>query len=215
MPETRAITVYRLDELPDGAKERARDWYRQTAFDYPWYDFVYQDFETVCDLLGLRLKTSPARLYGGGTRQKPSIYFRGFWSQGDGACFEGQYRYRPGVAKMIRAHAPTYLELHQIADTLLEVQRRNFYQLTASAIHRGHYYHEYCMVLDVDRDSLANQDMTADAEEGVKEALRDLARWLYRELEREFKYLNSDSAIDEAVEANACRFTADGTLSTN
>jgi hypothetical protein len=52
--------------------------------------------------------------------------------------------------------------------------------------------------------------MTADAEEVVSEALRDLARWLYHRLEREYNYLQSDEMVDEAIIANAHTFTAAG-----
>lgn len=45
----------------------------------------------------------------------------------------------------------------------------------------------------------------------VIEALRDLARWLYRQLEREYDYLTSDEAVDEAILANEYSFTVDGT----
>lgn len=42
------------------------------------------------------------------------------------------------------------------------------------------------MAISVTRDSPTWQDMTDDAEEVVTEALRDLARWLYLQLEREY-----------------------------
>ena len=66
------------------------------------------------------------------------------------------------------------------------------------------------MAIAVERDSPTWQDMTADAEEAVTEALRDLARWLYRQLEREYEYLTSDAVVDEAIIANAYTFTASG-----
>ena len=203
-------TVYQLDELADAAKEKARDWYREGGFDYDWYDAVYEDFQQIAEILGLRLKTRSVRLYGGGSRQKPCIWFRGFWSQGDGACFETFYSYRKTAPRRIREHASQDAELHRIADALQAVQRRNFYQLRAEASHRGHYYHEYCMTISVARDSPTYQDMTADAEDAVAEALRDLARWLYRQLEREYEYLTSDEAVDEAITANEYTFTATG-----
>jgi len=78
-------------------------------------------------------------------------------------------------------------------------QRRNFYQVRAEVTHRGHYYHEYCMAISVERDSQTWQDMTADAEVMVTEALRDLARWPFRQLEREYDYLSSDEAVDETI----------------
>lgn len=100
--------------------------------------------------------------------------------------------------------------LHRIADALQTVQRRNFYQLRAEASHRGHYYHEYCMAITVGRESPTYQDMTADAEDAVIEALRDLARWLYRQLEREYEAQTSDEVVDEAMTANGYTFTEVG-----
>ncbi|EYR77555.1 hypothetical protein SHLA_47c000050 [Shinella sp. DD12] len=66
------------------------------------------------------------------------------------------------------------------------------------------------MAISVRRESLNYQDMTADAEDTVIEALRDLARWLYRQLENEYNALTSDEMVDETIEANAYTFTASG-----
>ncbi len=210
MPEVIHTIVYRLDELSDEAKDKPRAWYREGGFDYDWYDAVYEDFQRIAEIIGIRFKTRTVRLMGGGSGQKPRIWFRGFWSQGDGACWEGFYSYRKNASAEIRSYAPQDAALHRIADTLQALQRRNFYQLHAEASHRGHYYHEYCMVISVERDSPTYQDMTADAEEIVTEALRDLARWLYRQLEREYDYLTSDEAVDEAITANEYTFTDAG-----
>ncbi|WP_024898996.1 hypothetical protein [Brucella rhizosphaerae] len=210
MPEIIETTVYRLNELSDVAKDKARAWYREDAFDYHWYDAVYEDFQQIAEILGISFKPSTVRLMGGGARQQPRIWFRGFWSQGDGACFEAYYSYRKNAAAEIRSYAPKEAELHSIANALQAVQRRNSYQLRAEVSHRGHYYHEYCMSISVERDSPTSQDMTEDAEEIVTEALRDLARWLYRQLEREYDYLSSDEAADEAIAANEYTFTENG-----
>ncbi len=66
------------------------------------------------------------------------------------------------------------------------------------------------MAIVVERDSPTHQDMTADAEDMVTELLRDLARWLYRQLEREYDYQTSDQVTDEAILANDYAFTEDG-----
>ncbi|MFA6219952.1 MAG: antitoxin of toxin-antitoxin stability system [Erythrobacter sp.] len=210
MSEIIETTVYGLDELSDAAKVKARAWYRQVGFDDDWYEFVYEDFQCIAEILGLRLKTVPVRLYGGGTRQKPCIWFSGFWSQGDGACFEGRYSHAKGAPRKIRDHAPKDGELHRIADALQAIQRRNFYQLHADITHRDRYYHEYSMSISVERDSPTCQDRTADAEDVVAEVLRDLARWLYRQLEREHEYFTSDEVVDEAIIANTYTFTDAG-----
>ncbi len=38
MPEIIETTLYRLNELSDAAKDKARAWYREGGFDYDWYD---------------------------------------------------------------------------------------------------------------------------------------------------------------------------------
>ena len=76
--------------------------------------------------------------------------------------------------------------------------------------HRGRYYHEYTMSIDVTRDSPTWQPPTEDAEEIVTEAMRDLARWLYRQLEAEYDHLTSDEAIEEGIIVNEYTFTEAG-----
>ena len=210
MPRIVETLVYALDELPPPAQDKARAWYREIGFDHDWYDAVYGDFQQIAAILGLRFRTTPVRLYCGGTRQAPCIWFRGFWSQGDGAAYEAWYSYAPRAVPRIRAHAPQDVELHRIAEALQQVQRRNFYQLRAETSLRGRYCHARSMVIEVTRDSAAGQEMTEDADEVVTEALRDLADWLYRQLQQEYEYLTSDAAIDEVIRANDYSFTAEG-----
>ncbi len=82
--------------------------------------------------------------------EEPCIWFSGFCSQGDGACFED---------------------------------------------------------ITVTRNSPTGQAMTTDAEAAVSEALRDLAFWLYRQLENKYDWLTSDTAVDEALLINEYTFT--------
>ncbi|HET6525038.1 antitoxin of toxin-antitoxin stability system [Sphingopyxis sp.] len=207
MPEIIPITVYQFDELDDSAKDKARRWYRQGAFDHDWYDFVFSDFEAICDILGVTLRTNPVSHVGGTKCEEPQIFFTGFASQGDGACFAGSYAYRSGSSKAIRGYAPQDARLHRIADALRNIQRQHFYQLSADIRHRGRYYHEYCMEIAVERRGI---HVVALAEDTIVEAMRDLARWLYRRLESEFEYLTSEPAIDEAVIANGYTFLENG-----
>ena len=78
MPRIVETTVYTIEELSEAGRERARAWYRETCLDYEWYDFVYEDFQAICGILGMALRTSPVRLHGGGTRDKPHLFFRGY-----------------------------------------------------------------------------------------------------------------------------------------
>ena len=150
----------------------------------------------------MTLATTPVRLYGGGTRDKPQI-FHGPASahQGDGASFAGRYSYARGAA--MEPSAPTRrrtTELHRIADELQAVQRSNFPPVAQPTIRQsGRYCHEYTMAIEVERDSPTWQPMTDGAEDSVIEALRDLARWLYRQLRSEYEHQTSDEAADEIV----------------
>jgi hypothetical protein len=210
MPEIIHTTVYRLDELSAAAKQQARAWFREGSLDDFWFEFIYDDFERICAILGVELDTRPVQRYGGGQHRKPCIWFSGFWSQGDGACFEGRYSYARNAVRRIREYAPVDSELHQIADALQAIQRRNFYRLSATITHCGRYYHEHTMAIAFARNSANGQSMTRDAEVTVTETLRDLARWLYRQLEREFDYRTSDEAVDEAITINEYSFTEVG-----
>lgn len=128
----------------------------------------------------------------------------------DGACFEGRWHWQSATTRRVREYAPQNRELHRIADALQAVQKRNFWQLQAEIHHRGRYCHPYSMDITVTRNSPTGQAMTADAEAAVSEALRDLAFWLYRQLENEYDRLISDAAVDEALLINEYTFTEAG-----
>ncbi len=203
-------TVYTLHELSSTAQEKARDWYRQHHADSNWYENVYEDFREVCGIFGIDLRQRVFRLSNGRFMEEPCIWFSGFCSQGDGACFEGRWHWQPATPRKIREYAPQDRELHRIADALQAVQKRNFWQLQAEISHRGRYCHPYSMDITVTRNSPTGQALTADAEAAVSETLRDLAFWLYRQLENEYDWLTSDAAVDEAIHINAYTFTEAG-----
>ncbi|EIT4643231.1 antitoxin of toxin-antitoxin stability system [Escherichia coli] len=205
-----STTVYTLDELSATAREHARAWYREGGLDYDWYSDVYDDFGDICRIFGVSLRTRTVRTTGDRYREETCIWFSGFSHQGDGACFEGHYRYQPQAAREIRVHAPQDSELHRIADALQAIQQRNFWQLQADIHHRGRYYHEYSMVMTVGRNSPTGQEMTDDSEDTVTDALRDLARWLYRQLDAEYDGLSSSASVDEAIRANEYTFNGSG-----
>jgi hypothetical protein len=56
--------------------------------------FVIATFETICGLVDVQLAQRSVMLLNGKVRDEPRMYWTGFWSQGDGACFDGAYCYR-------------------------------------------------------------------------------------------------------------------------
>jgi len=202
MARTVEKTLYTFAELDDDAKEKARDWYRDDAFDFDWYESTLDDAKRCGELLGIDIDR---------------IYFSGFWSQGDGACFEGDYRYRKGWRKALRAEVggDDLPRLEAIGEALQSIQRRAFYGVTASCRQSGHYMHSGCMAVNVDAGEHPAGGYWNDIsgwQEDTTDALRDFADWIYSALEKEFEFLNSEEIVDEALEANEYEFDEFGAI---
>ena len=171
--------------------------YRDINVDFDWWQDVYEQFRTDMDAVGITV----ARMF-----------FSGFWSQGDGACFIGYL-----------GNALTYLDHHHkdqypMIRKLLEAGG----EVYARCSHRGLYYHENCTEFWVDADTLtgmlpqptefhervAEQWQAAlDAEvvafeENVTDQWRTYMRELYRRLEEEYDSRTSDDAVWDTIEAN-------------
>jgi hypothetical protein len=187
------MQAYKFSELSDTAKQKAINNCREWQTTHQWWEFVYDDAKEIGKIMGIDIKR---------------IYFSGFWSQGDGACFEGHYEYAKGAPKNVQQYAPMDAELHAIAQALQNIQRANFYQLRAGVKHRGHYYHENCT--DIDRNDY--KEPTQDAEELITECLRDFMRWVYSKLQKEYEWLTSDESVAEMIEANEYEFDENGNI---
>lgn len=206
-------TVYKFDELTDKQKQVAIDKYRENNLDYEWYDGVYEAVEQAATILGIEIYQKSVGLMGGGTIEKPAIYFTGFSSQGDGACFEGDYNYAKGAVAAIKAEFPTDKTLHRIAADLQAVQAKEFYQLEATVTHNDRYYHYNSVDIEVYRADDQYRDLVDGSESGVIEALRNFCKWIYKSLNDEYDYLQSDEAIKETLEANDhYEFTESGVM---
>lgn len=210
MPQVRKYTVYQFDELGDKAKEKARQWYASLVFsDSSDWECVYEDAARMAEILGIELRQHPVKLVGGGTLYEPAIFFRGFCLQGDGACFEGDYRYKPGALKAIKAEAPNDTDLHNIAKQLQQIQARHFYKLRATMRHSGHYYHSGCMAVDVTHYDDNYRDI-GSAEEDIRQLMRDFADWIYGRLEEEYDQLTSDEQVEESIRDYEYTFDENG-----
>lgn len=174
---------------------------------HDWWDSVYDDFQQICDIIGVDLD-----------KDEPS--FSGFSSQGDGASFTGQYRayafdlkthanhhYYELAPAEIREHAPEDEELHRIADELCMLSRVYFpIYINIKRFGSSNYVHEQTMDCYVEPMGGDPDDWAYEVHAHVQEQstllMRDLAWWLYRTLEKEYDYLTSDEAVWETIQAN-------------
>ena len=185
--------LYQFEELDDSAKETARSWYRDCSVHDEWWDHVLDYSKETGALIGIDIE---------------NIYFSGFSSQGDGACFTGSYSYVKQGLKTIKMERPNDSELQSIAENLQELQRANFYRLSASVSHSGHYNHELCTRISV--DNCEGLPVSADTEETLIELLREFMQWIYSRLNAEYDYLNSDEVVDGNITCNEYEFLETG-----
>ncbi len=131
-------------------------------------------------------------------------------SENDGACLEGSYKYCKNSVKAIKEYTPNDTELHSIAQSLFDIQRRYFYKLSATVEHNGHYYHETCTNIDVYHEDYSCYCRNCNHD--VKDYLRSFMQWIYSQLEKNYKYITSEEAIIETINCNEYQFTIDGDL---
>lgn len=211
MPRTETVkrVLHQFGELSDKAKARAIEDRRQLESEDFDHTYVYEDFTTIAGILGIELSTRKTGNGHGKEWREPCIYFSGFSSQGDGACFEGRYTYGAKSCRKIREHASEDKELHRIADELYGVQRTHFYKLYANITHSDHYCHSRSVSIDVDTDQ-DGATVTDETRETVSQALRDLMDWLYKQLQAEYDWRTGDEAITEYLTDSDDEYTEDG-----
>lgn len=187
--------VYKFEELSETAKDHAKTVLNTFEFGA---ESVLEDLKTIAEILGF-YDVTPR--------------YSGFWSQGDGASFTGRYKYAKGAPKAIKEYSND-AELLRIAEGLQALQRVNFYHLRATlslGSRSNHYCHENTINFEV-YDSETEYRALGGALEDLPELARDLMRWLYSALEREYNYCNSDEYIKDHCESNGYEFDVNGNL---
>ena len=98
------VNTYSFKELSKEAKKKVLERLSQINVDYDqWHDGIIEDAKECGKILGIDID---------------KIYFSGFSSQGDGACFEGNYSYRKNAVNDIKAYAPKDEVLHSTVSVL-------------------------------------------------------------------------------------------------
>lgn len=171
--------------------EKQLEKYREWNVDFDWYENTYEDFTTAMKLKGVSVN---------------EIYFSGFWSQGDGACFDGDVW---DITKLVDMNDyPTVTAL------LAEDG-----EVSASITQSGHYYHEMCTEHSFESDTFEQvRDAPTEFHESIIEALdkvlddeienletevvdtlRESMRTLYKSLQTEYEHRTSDEQVTEAI----------------
>lgn len=159
-----------------------------------WWEWIEDKFKERMQKIGVRVER---------------IYFSGFYSQGDGACFTGSL-----------VEVDRYLDLchtwkYPMLRKLLEANGKLYVSCSKS----GRYYHEYSTHFDVSCDTFADviecftnsykeiiaaQDIELFKElevfeDTLKRQWRKYMSELYSELKKEYEYLTSDDMVWSAI----------------
>ncbi len=214
--ETKA---YQFNELSPEAQARAiKKWQDDEAGsgDNYWSEYVIEEAVQQGKLMGFSFKERSRKSASGKPLPgEPCIYWSGFWSQGDGACFEGRWSARACRATEVCSGwgaSPSTTELLRIAAGFQELASA-FPDASFRVKHRGHYSHEHCTEFDfsiADDDILVNDGEIEQAEQQLTDLSRSFMRWIYRQLESAYEDHLSEANACESILANEYEFTEDG-----
>jgi hypothetical protein len=207
--KTIQLNLYPLSELEGGARDKAIESYRYINVEhFDWWDYIYEGFTGLCASIGL-------------TVVPKSIYFKGFYSQGDGSMFKGDF----DLPKLFNAIAENnFKEQYDRAEIelpLLHVDRRvirliedELIDITAVVTHpnRAHYVTAEISVgydFNAERHPAISGELDK-LEKWLKKLVENLNAYLYKTLQLSYEYDTADEAVSNAIEANEYWFTADG-----
>jgi len=207
--ETIQINLYTFEELDEKAKKIALSAYFELSIGYDWWDYIYDDFITICDCLGI-------------TVDKNSIAFEGFYSQGDGSGFSAEVDL-PRLLRSLknkgwRGYAPKLefdFTLPTIDKRVLRLVNNGKIDTNPRIIKR-----QSCYAVVVDLGVYPAEQEARDRSNTYSE-LDELEKWfngiaqiinkfLFKSLQQEYEYQTSDEAIAELISANNYHFLADG-----
>jgi hypothetical protein len=180
---------------PTMNKDELIEKYRSINVDYEWWDNIYDDNKIEMETKGISVV---------------DMFFSGFYSQGDGACFIG----RIDMEKFLKAHQ---LEQKYMAATFFAGQGELWANLDQG---NSRYYHENTVSASLVVDSYNNyeedstryqvyetmqkvlDDEWKDLEDDVNNICRGYMQDLYRKLRDEHEHLTSDEAVWETIEGD-------------
>ena len=189
-----ALKDPRWTALPDDVQERLLEEHRDLNVLHDWSDETIAEFKAKALALGIDVD---------------DVYWSGFWSQGDGACFTGRIA---DWSKFLAAVKPDIDPA--VGGWVYDNSTRMRIRTRGSYCHSGTMTTEFefqdldqppdleDLQLSLWRVLTKNGNILYEMERDILAYLRDLADGLYRDLEKEYEDLTSDEAVVDALLAN-------------
>lgn len=185
---TKTYEVFPFKELSKEVQKRVISTRRDINIHDEWSQEVIENWKEKLQVMGFF---------------SPTIYFRGFGSQGDGACFDAI----PDLVMLAKylgietGEVESSIYNHSLSGEIVKVGSSNIYS------------HENTRDFQLLLDEALSPALLSFEEKG--EELRErVCKEIYKELEEEYDGLTSDEAIIDTLEVNEYLFLKDGTLFT-
>lgn len=201
--------VYQFSELDATAQKKALEQFRTIQVDYEWWDSEYDYFHNLMSAIGIDVDLK-------------QTYFKGFWSQGDGAAITADIDLKKlveGIAGKVWEKEYGEAVTKELDFRPCEVNKRVLQAIYNGAIDctiklKARTQHSYSTALEFEHDVYDSHPLIYKELNNLEIWLEgiesDVSGFLYKTLEKQYEYLTSDEAVKEAIEANEYWFTKEG-----
>jgi hypothetical protein len=195
MQYKRWVYIMNYKDLSDTAKEQAFKRHVEYAQsnDYDWWENTFCDWVTKLEGLGIHTDNN-------------QMFFGGFGSQGDGACFTGAINLKDFLEAhpdVLRQHVDLYMSTVPF-DT--RGAACEYYDLELTRHGATNYNHENTVHIG-EWDVNCAEDKTEyfefllhEAEDDIEEQCREYMKEIYRDLEKEHEYRQSMECFLDSVD---------------
>jgi hypothetical protein len=194
--KTYTVNTYEFNELSAEAQKVAISNNIDVNTHYDWWSCTYEKFKETAKNAGFEVD---------------KIYFSGFYSQGDGAMFEGSI-HPTDLYKLLRLYPES------IDKRVIRLIESGVIEFQWKVNHRGHYYHSRCSNMYFYYNFFYNncndykniEAEIAHLEGHIEYVYHTICSELYKSLQAEYDYLSSEEAIKEALIVNNYEFLENG-----
>ena len=186
--------IYRFEELSEKAQSHALEKYRDIfVSDSFWYEDLLEEYMICLEKYGF---------------YDTKILFSGFFSQGDGACFDAQHIDVAEVLNAILMTDQAYIDREFIRFYTLA----NHNAIECDILQRSSYYvHAHTRYVGVDSPFLTEME-TKRLEEIIEDFRIDICHTIYNSLEAEYQYQTGDEVLREFFIETECEFYENGKM---
>lgn len=198
-------TIEEWKEKDKEVYDRILEKYSHTNVEHDWWEFTVESFKEELEALGFA---------------NTDVNFSGFWSQGDGASFTGDWDSEKMLT--VKELKEKGLVLSDWAKELKRVLKGNLKDIKAKyatfSIKRTshHYAHENTVsIFDAEYWNSRKKEqygIPPEQEDDILEGCRTAMSEMYRILEKEYDYLTSDEEVEETLSINEYKFDREGKI---